>query len=226
MKMKFILLSCLVVINLNGDTKQDVPTKLFDIELGKIYDLGDDKNPNGNIPITKMAGTSKFAGEGFHYYFEPQKEYNWFKYAEDKKNDNNFYKTSFSLYILPLIPDTIKTLSELNEQYKSRKLNYEVAGIRWNDGFQEDNKNNENYYWAKELCETFTLEINQKPKILDDFERKWYQCEFVHNGRELKVFGYGFRSISLDYVNEKFDKKNNEIRDKIRLLNLKENKPY
>lgn len=59
-----------------------VPMKLFGIELGGIYDLGDpDKNDFGNLPIKRFAGIEpSIGGYGIHYYFEPKTTYKAFEY--------------------------------------------------------------------------------------------------------------------------------------------------
>lgn len=204
--------------------KQNVPSQLFGIELGKVYDVTDE-NHIGNIPVKKFTGLNQWVH--MDYYFEPKKEYKMFRYVEKKeKPDDKFYTSSFSLYLFPVIPETIQSMTELKNL---QRINYEIGGIRWSDGFDEEGKDKDNYFWAKELCKTFELDIIQKPEVLDYYKvggSYWYQCKFTFEGRVLAIDGRSYRAISLDYAEEKFDNRIEAFENQMRLFNLKEIKPY
>lgn len=233
MPVKYLLMSLLLFINLLHADKINVPNKLFGIQLGKHYEIGNGIDSNGNMPIKKFNGIEKFLGEGIHYYFQPIKEYKAFKYFEKKKTTkSNFHSSSFSLYLFPVIPKDVNSIDKLESSVKY----WEVAGIRWSDiGSEKENIGREerkqnNYNWAKELCKTFQLDIKQEAKILDYNEEtilyEWYQCKFTYDGRTFKIDGSHNKSISLDYDKAKFNEKHKEIRDKIRQINLNEIRPY
>jgi hypothetical protein len=215
-----------------ADESRDVPKKLFGISLGGIYDLGDpDDNDLGNLPVKKFTSLEVFMGQGVHYYFQPNKEYKIFKYVEYvKKPEDHFFKTSFRLYLLPVIPSTITT----NEQFNKVKLNWEVTSIQWWDypgklsELSVDAKEKlkrEAYYWAIDLCKTFKVDISVKPEIYNN-NLDYYECTFSHGDREFKVTNRPFKNLKLSYKDEVFNKKDEAVEKMIRKIEADEIRPY
>src|SRR5215813_4767300 len=111
---------------------QKFPDSLFGVKLGGVYNIrsGNECKDVGNMPVKKCGGIQKFLGNGFHYYFEPLKEYKAFRYVErPEKPGDEYFQTSFSSYLLPVIPEKVKNLEEL----ESIQVNWEVTTIVWTD---------------------------------------------------------------------------------------------
>ena len=107
----------------------------------------------GTLPIKKFTGYQTFLGMGWWYYFEPTKEYEAFQYIEKRQNPNDeFFATSFSLYLLPAIPKNAKSLKTL-ETYK---LEWEVLKINWTKDEAEADKL---YYWAYDICKNVQADL-------------------------------------------------------------------
>ena len=198
----------------------DVPKELFGIKLGSIYDPTNVTRENvGNFPIKQFTGIEKQFGIGVHFYFEPLKESKYFPYTEKKKTgDVEFFNTNYHLYLLPVIPDSIKTI----EEFSTSKFDMEVARIDWS----EEKKDNEKaYFWAMEMCKTFSSDTKTKPEILDfEFKTKtYYDCKFKKDNRMLDINSMG-NSVyfSLQYDKEFMEKKTEQIEEKIRKLKLKD----
>jgi hypothetical protein len=204
-----------------AETPQGVPDKLFSITLGGMYDIGNlEMNDFGNIPVKKATGMNRFLGNGIHFYFQPKAEHKVFEYVEKRENPNDkYFKTSFRLYLLPVIPLTIKTAEQLDNE----KLKWEVAVIEWST---EPKKKDDAYYWAIDLCKTFSVDIPVKPELTDNYESKLYECTFTTGAREFKVSSSYSMSVSLSYKRDVFDKKNESVNRIIRKLQAKEIRPY
>lgn len=223
MYIKKISLAALLLISLQSlaEETRGVPEKLFGITLGGIYDLGNPEASNfGNMPIKKFAGMNRFLGNGIHYYFQPKDDNKFFEYVEKhEKPKEKYFKTSFRLYLLPVIPSSIKTVEQLNKT----KLNWEVSTIEWsNDAKTKDDA----YYWAIDLCKTFSVDISVKPKTIDQYDSKLYECSFATGNREYKVSSSYSRSVQLSFIREVFDKKDAAVDKAIRKLQAQEIRPY
>jgi len=204
-----------------AEEPRGVPEKLFGVTLGGIYDLG---NPEigdfGDIPVKKFAGINRFLGQGIHYYFQPKENHKFFEYAEKREKPKDKYvRTSFRLYLLPVIPPEITTIDQLNEA----KLKWEVSVIEWsNDPKTKDDA----YYWAIDLCKTFAVDISVNPEITDHFDSKWYECTFSTDDREFKVSSFYSKSVQLSYKKEVSDSKNKSVERAARKLQVNEIRPY
>ena len=213
----FILLTSSLSL---AEESRGVPKKLFGISLGGIYKLGDPETNNfGNIPVKKITGLQKFLGEGIHCYFQPKEEYKSFEYVEKrKKPEDRFFETSFRLYLLPVIPSTIKTI----EQLDLPKENWEVTAIEWSRPAKTEEKA---YYWAMDLCKTFKADISVSPEI-DDDHKEWYACTFSFGDREFRVSSFLSGSVELSYKREVFEAKNEAVDKVIRKLQAEKIRPY
>ena len=132
---------------LSAADNQKFPDSLFGVNLGGIYNLGsgNDSKDVGNIPVKKFTGMQQFLGSGLHYYFEPLKDYKAFRYVERRENpDDEYFTTSFSAYILPVIPEKTKSLDGLEKVV----VNWEVISIVWTDILDKNGNKKEEYFWA------------------------------------------------------------------------------
>jgi len=195
----------------------DVPKELFGIKLGSSYDFTKvTRDGVGKFPIKQFTGSNQLFGNGAHFYYEPLKENKYFPYKEKKKTENDkFFETNYRLYLLPVIPDSIKTIEELS----TSKFDSEVSIIEWSD---EKKDKEEAYFWAIEMCKTFSSDIKTKP-VISDFSIKNYFCKFKKDNRMLVIKNLS-NSVyfSLEYDKEFMDKKNEKIDEKIRKLKLKD----
>ena len=98
-----LLLPALVYGTAFAQGKASVPTKLFGIELGTLLEAEPSKEiPAAKIPAKAFRGLDSGWGHGAHYYFEPISVNPALPYQEDKiKPSDDFYKTSYRLYLLP-----------------------------------------------------------------------------------------------------------------------------
>jgi hypothetical protein len=199
--------------------QQSVPRKLFGIDLGGVYELGSSDDDIGNLPIKKFAGMNKFLGEGIHYYFSPQIENAAFPYVEHRdRPDDKYFKTSFRMYLLPVIPPSIATLEQLNKA----KLKWEVTTIEWSDEEKDESKR---YAWAFDLCQTFSADITVEPEITNQYKDE-YTCTFSSEDREFKVSSRYSKSVALAFKGKYFSEKNDAVDTVVRRLRAKDIRPY
>jgi hypothetical protein len=218
----FALVLLLISASLPAQPSQrGVPTKLFGITLGGVYDVGDGQKSLGDLPVAKFAGIQTFLGHGIHYYFRPQAENKAFPYIEKrKKPDDQFFETSFRLYLLPVIPPTVKTLQEVEQ----RKQKWEVAAIEWSDTAKAED---EAYYWAVDLCKTFQIDIGSKPTVIDNFETKWHNCTFASADREFSVGNLqAMKIVELSFKRDVLERKDKAVESVLRRLRVNEIRPY
>lgn len=221
LKVLSILIYFSTICSLNAN---DFPTKLFGVELGKVYSVSENYN---NLPIKQLTGFQKFMGAGFHYYFEPLKQYEAFEFIKEN-TQNKSYETSFRLYVFPILDKNIKTIDEIK---KAKNANVEVALIEWSDQLRgKDNRPEDNYdayYWAKNMCTNFKIDIKTEPKITDSQNDKLYQCEFIKGNNKLEVSSLlGNKTVNLQYNKDFFDKRQIEIENLFRKLSLEKIRPY
>ena len=228
--MKNLIFAMLFLVShsIANDLSQ-VPKQLFGITLGKTYTAEEHTfNQKNSLPIKKFAGLKRFLGRGIHLYFQPLNEYQAFKYSEQRKNKNDkYFETSFSLYLLPVIPKSISSLNQL--KIDDKNILWEVARINWETyETQETNETVKNaYYWAKDLCKTFEVDLDLKPEILDFEDDKVYTCTFITSNRELKIESLSSLKIfSLAYSEDIFNKKSDAIEKTIRKLQANDIRPY
>ena len=223
-RLSLLLLSCTVLPTATlGQGQTNVPTKLFDVELGGIYEIGDGGNDLGTMPVSKATGTqSAFLQPGIHYYFKPLKEYPAFEYIEYPEDDSEFFRTSYLLNLLPVIPDSVERTEDLETQV----ISYEVTGILWQ--LSENNNESGNYSWAMNLCKSFSVDLGIEPSVsshstLGPF---MYECKFSDEERELTVTSWPFRILKLSYLTDIFESKNEAFEAKLRMLQMEDIRPY
>jgi hypothetical protein len=220
-KLAVASLCCLFSLNALADDLRGVPQKLFGIAVGGIYDIesSDTQNPDG-VPMKKFTGSYKFLGSGTHYYFEPKIKNKNFPYKENKKKPGDkYFETSYHLYIFPIVPPTITNY----EDFKTEKVKWEVASIEWSD---EPKTKDEAYYWAIDLCQTFSADISVKPTIQDFAEAKSYECTFASGDREFVVSSFYGKRIKLGFNDKVFKVKNEAVETTMRKIQANEIRPY
>ncbi|MDP9360532.1 MAG: hypothetical protein M3P29_03680 [Acidobacteriota bacterium] len=202
-------------------TPKGVPTKLFGVTLGSVYDVGDGANNFGDLPVARFAGMRTFLGHGVHYYFKPKSENKAFPYIEKKKRpDDKTFETSYRLYLLPVIPPTTKTVDQLEHQ----KQKWEVATIEWSDTAETKD---DAYYWAIDLCETFQMDIGSKPVVIDNHATKWHKCIFASGNREFSVSNLqDMRIVELAYKHDVLERKDKAVESVLRRLRADQIRPY
>jgi hypothetical protein len=208
-----------------------VPTKLFGIELGSVLDVNSDKSISpAQIPAKAFRGMTNTLGHGAHYYFEPITVNPSLPYKEEKTTpSDDFYKTSYRLYILPIAPKGAKTIEEFGKAI----MRWEVLAINWEelevqrnaysrDSKEEKEARRSDYWWALSLCKTFTAEFVVKPEIVDVFDSYLYVCRFTQSDRTLEVSSSYQKSLSLALRRDLADKKNQDFDTAVRQLQARE----
>ena len=213
MKIILILIITLLMTSCSEDVR-DVPKELFNIKLGMVYDFSKmTKESVGEFPIRKFIGTeSSIGGIGTHLYFEPKTVSNFFPNKEKEVKDN-FNNSNYDLYLIPIIPSSIKTIKEITES----RIEMEVALIKWSDDKKDKN---ESYYWAKEMCKTFTADMKTMPKIWELAEHKDFICDFIKDNRVLTIkniansvyFSLGYQDDVIKKKEENIEKIINKIK--------------
>jgi len=218
---KITLLLCIATAIIYGcaDKSRDVPKELFGVKVGAIYKLGEGSKDNfGNLPIKMMRGAEKSFGIGQHLYFEPLNENSAFPYIEKKKKPTDeYFTTSHHLYLLPIIPSSIKTEEQLNTYMID---DVEIAMIDWSDHKADDKAA---YYWISDICKTFSADIAVKGEIANDYKGNFYSCKFQSAERQLEANNIGNMVIvRLGYNKETLDKKTEAIDTFVRKIKAKE----
>lgn len=215
--------------------KGSVPTKLFEVQLGKIYRAPDGLFTSSDIPMAKFAGVQQgFMGHGIHFYFQPRKVYEAFPYVEERKTpEDKYFGTSYRLYMLPVIPKGATSIKEVEEQ---KTPSYEVQVIEWRKSREGGDRNNEDYYWASSMCKTFEADLGVKPKVSEAWSPpsagktsaldSYYTCTFSEGSRELEVSSLFGRKVSLGFKNEVTKAKDEAFETAIRKLQAPAIRPY
>lgn len=203
-----------------------VPDKLFGIRIGAKHNLGDPTTgTGGDIPVRRHTGVKTFLGTGIHYYFEPLHAYKAFPYIEKRKTrTDKYFETSFRLYLLPVIPASVRTINDLE-----RISTFEVATIEWSDPAYtpSDRAARERaYYWAKDLCKIFSADIVVAPEVIEDYSRHEYRCTFRAGDHELTVDSITSKSVELSFRREVFAAKDDAIDAVITKLRAQQIRPY
>jgi hypothetical protein len=221
----------------NAD-ESSMPTKLFGVELGAHYKIDEDGFLVG-APIeavTKFARSGHWSGLGFYCWFKPNKEYDDYKYVEWYKEGNQDFKTSFRLYLLPVITDASGYLAASSVQ----DIELEVARIEWSnihpvflneserqqaEQHAERNRNIDWLGWANNLCENIAVDL-EMPNNLRGSEDTRY-CNFEKDGRDLEVEGWNDGGkIVLEYSHEVLSAKHAELEKLLRKAKMKQSRPY
>lgn len=207
-------------MKINKDKKDEkFPVELFGLEVGKKYKLGTmENNDYGNLPIKKMTGIERFLGRGFHLYFQPIKEHSRFEYIENKqKPDDKYFSTSFHTYFLPVIPNDIQNMEELQNKLSSFEV--QLIKVNWSKNF---NNNEDAYFWAADLCQTFKSYLGYENENIDYYKDKWRSCTFRSGEIVLEISNISSRSdFSLSIDKKQFEILEKAVDETIRRLEAK-----
>lgn len=213
--------------------KASVPKRLFEVELGKVYTMKGQDFTKSDLPIAKFTGAQEGIGSGTHFYFQPRKAYEAFPYEERReKPQDEFFGSSYRLYLLPVIPSGIKSLSELE---KAKDPGYEVLVIEWSRYRDGDKTQNDDYFWAQSMCKTFEADLGVKPKLFDQYRPQGdtstilgsvYSCTFAEGDRELEVTSMFGRMVKLSFTNEASKAKHSAFEMTVRKLQAPAIRPY
>jgi hypothetical protein len=206
------------------DTKRSFPDSLFGVKLGSVHTLGKSGKHDdvGTLPIKEFKGVNQFLGNGVHYYFKPLKENPAFKYIENrKKPTDEYFATSFRLYLLPVIPKTVSSAKDLEPHL----LAWEVMLIEWSE---ENEKNKDSaYFWASDFCKSLELDLGRKADTFDNYESKWYSCTFQEKDSELNANSLGgTKYFTLQYSKTVSERKDNAVDAMLRKLRMNAIRPY
>ena len=221
---KPLVICALLMLSGCHNSNEDVPSELFGLKLGEAYDLGEGTKDNfGSFPVKQLIGAETFLGAGVHVYFEPLKVSESFSYVEKttKRSTGDYKTTSFHAYLLPVVPKSLKTMSEL-ESFKIKQ--YSVERIDWSS----DKVNRKDaYFWALDLCKTLAAQIKIKTEITNTFDPKgetsFASCKFVQNDRELSIYNLGARAqFELTFKEDVSKARSDELENFIRKIRAQE----
>jgi hypothetical protein len=159
------------------------PKSLFDVKLGGTYNIGKGRTPYdvGNLPVTRFTAIQRPLGSGLHYFFMPLREHEDFNYIERRWYvDDEYYESSFRLYLLPVINKTVTLKREL----ENIQWDWAVMLIEWSSVVE--NKEDA-YYWAMDLCSSMKVDLQRVPSIDNNVESKEYYCTFKEGDRKLEI---------------------------------------
>jgi hypothetical protein len=220
----FLFLGVVSIVANAQDAKRSFPDSLFGVKLGSVHQLAQSGKQSdvGTLPIKEFKGMNQFIGNGVHFYFRPSKDYLAFKYIEKPKKPNDeYFATSFRLYLLPVIPKDASSPKEL----ESPLLKWEVTLVEWS----EDNETDKDkaYFWAIDFCKSLQVDLGRKADIADYFDSKWYSCKFQEKDRELGVDSLGgTKSFTLKYSRLVFERKDKAVDTVLRKLQMNTIRPY
>lgn len=219
-----------------AQAKPSVPSKLFEIELGRIYAFKEANFTKGGLPIAKFTGAEQsIMGSGTSIYFQPIKQIEAFPYIENKKPGQEFFSTSYRAYLVPVLPANIKTLEELKGLTTQQ---YEVGLIEWAEQIGKDRdgkQQQQDYAWAESLCRTFEADLGIKPEVLDQWRPEgdkttllgsFHSCTFKEGDRQLEVNSFPGRRVTLKFTPEVSKAKEEAIEKAVRKLAAPAVRPY
>jgi hypothetical protein len=231
MRSSQLLITLIIIFSFGSAAGEpnNFPTKLFGVTLGETY-FFDPQAPDGpgGFPVSKFAGYEKFLAPGITFFFKPNKEYKEFSYAEEDRGKKpkvcKKCQTTFSMYVLPDIPDSILT----SDQLEKANIGLKPVSINWRNLGLKNAKNDNHYWWAHELCRIFEVDINIKPEVTDIKKDNLYICYFYSGEKQLKVAAndvYG-QEVSLSYNTDTRIAINKAYADRVLKLQANEIRPY
>ena len=218
MKLPFALLPFLV-FPAQAQNVPRVPTELFDIELGGVYEHPSDRadeNPAGTFPVKRLVSEPLSLHRGLSLYFEPLTESEAFPFQEIAQ-ENGDPITSYRVHVYPVLPRDATTLADLRE----RNLAQKVFMIEWSRG-DSKNTDRDGYAWARNLCATIERNLGVEPEVTDIVGSDTYRCVFSDGEHELEVTSVLGRTIQLSFADEIEDQMAADVSNRIRRLELEE----
>lgn len=231
--MKLVILASLFLLagSVHSEERRQLPFELFGVPLGAIVRADPEAEDRlRGLPSVVVKSAEVVLGHGIHVYFKPLKEFEGFPYIERSMDDSDpFPKTSFRLYLLPVIPDSVTTREQLTELSDSKDLEFEVTLIEWYNESADENEEWSAYSNARRLCATFSLDFEVQPDIHSQSLNEWhtYICDFEQENRMFRVIGqYGATRVSLQDTEAVSDLKERALEEKFRRFELESIRPY
>lgn len=217
MKLRFALVPFLALRVLPAPAQDvpEVPSMLFDIELGGVYAYpsdGAEGKSVGAFPVKRLVSEQLSVHQGISLYFEPLTENAAFPFREIALDHSAYPITTHRVYVYPVLPQEVLTLEDLRES----NLPQRVFMIEWSRG------DGGGYTWALNVCKSIEEELGIEPEITDSVDRGIYGCAFSSGERELEVTSVVGQTIQLSFTDEITDQMDAEIHSRIRRLELEE----
>jgi len=219
MKQCFALLPFLVLPAQAQDVRE-VPTALFGVGLGSIYEYPPDSaddNAVGSFPVRRLVSERRSVHKGLSLYFEPLTENKAFPFREIVQEDGAKRVTSYRLHVFPVIPPGATTLAALQENNLPQKVNM----IEWSLGGPEP-RDGDDYSWARNLCRSTEADLGTKPEITDSADSGVYRCIFASGDRELEITSIIGQTVQLSFRAAVSDQMDSEVNTRLRRLELEE----
>jgi len=192
------------------------PKSLFDVKLGGTYKIGKGSTPYdvGNLPVTRFTAIQRPLGSGLHYFFMPLREHENFNYIERRWFvDDEYFESSFRLYLLPVIHKTVTLKREL----ENIQWDWTVMLIEWSSTVE---KKEDAYSWAMNLCSSMKVDLQRVPSIDNKVASKEYNCTFKEGDKKLEIkaaagtkfYKLSRSQVALDATNDAVDATFRKIR--------------
>ena len=122
-----------------------VPSKLFEIELGKTYHFTDGFTKS-DLPVAKLSSLYEFPDGSRRFAFHPRKDYKAFPVG---------YSAS-SNYMISTLPVAADRPNDHEVIAITWEVNHDASGVgdkqKWDD-----------YAWGKSMCEMFEADLEIEP---------------------------------------------------------------
>jgi hypothetical protein len=231
--MKYVLALVLMLMFASSlaDELRDVPTRLFDLELGsivvgKIEEQSSLFEPRG---VTVVA-VDELLGYAKRVSYRPSREFPGFPYREYLPGESSDRaQSNYAFDVLPIIPDTVSSIEEFEELSESGTgLQHEIISIRWTAPYERKSRQE---VWADtiRLCRMFAADLKVSPEITDGFfgGRPAYECKFFQDERIFRVLSEGRGpEVILQFVGDVSEAKSGALERRIHQLNLDPIRPY
>ena len=228
MKSKVVTLAIVMAIMILPSTSyaketRMLPKSLFDVKLGGVYKIGKGKTPYdvGNLPVTRFTAIQRYLGSGIHYFFRPKRDHDAFNYIERRYHlDDEYYESSFRLYLLPVIKKSVTLKREL----QNIQWDWTVMLIEWSAMAE---KNEDAYSWAMDLCSSTKVDLQREPVIDNNIKSKEYFCTFKEGDRKLEIkAAAGSMFYKLSRTQMAFDATNDAVDATFRKIRMKDLASY
>ena len=152
--------------------------------------------------------------------------YSHFPYLRTKTDSGEEgYTSSFRLVLYP----SSYGEDDLHADRLLTDILWDVALIEWSPPASDDDpeQSSRAYFWARELCKDFSVDLSIQPKIADILESQYYKCDFLDGERRLRVLAQsGRKSLTLSVTDDALEKKEQDLEAQIRRLRIDRIRPY
>ena len=184
----FTLLTVLALLVSCSVVDEGVPTELFGITLGMTATKTQD-SPAGEMPVKRLTGLIPWSN-GARYYYEPEQESEAFPFLEYQQGDELSFPTNHSSLVLPVIPASVKTISEWEEHTKVYGEQFTIMTVEYTS--QQYDSVHEAYLAASALCNDYSDDLTSDPSREADIANSETNefvrtCIFTQDNRELEI---------------------------------------